>query len=339
MEDKDSTTADDLVTSAGQDGDQKRRAIFESKQLLKWQVMIEDWQWFISNQPDKVRFYVRMGIPDCMRGTVWQMMAGSVELQVSNKGCYQDLLRRPANSLDSDIIRDISRTFPKHICFRERHGLGQRSLFNVLKAYCDYHPIVGYCQGMGFICALLLVYMDEESTFWLLHRLITDYGMEGLYKEGLPDVARHFYVLERLLQIYTPNLYDHMKSENMDPTMYASQWFMTLFSCNFPFNTVLRIWDIYFAEGMIIVYRVSLALLKKAEADLLSLSLEEMLEYLKVVPKSVRDDDSLIRDALAIDLTDQKLSQINKEFTDDPAVRAALQPGDFAFSKPSWLPT
>ena len=42
------------------------------------------------------------------------------------------------------------------------HKCRQQALFNVLKAYAVYNPEIGYCQGMGFISALLLMYMAEE---------------------------------------------------------------------------------------------------------------------------------------------------------------------------------
>ncbi len=31
---------------------------------------------------------------------------------------------------------------------------------------------VGYCQSMNFICALLLLYMEEEDAFWMLMTII-----------------------------------------------------------------------------------------------------------------------------------------------------------------------
>ena len=45
------------------------------------------------------------------------------------------------------IRRDLSRTFPEHSFFKERDGVGQESLFNVLKAYSVHDKEVGYCQG------------------------------------------------------------------------------------------------------------------------------------------------------------------------------------------------
>lgn len=45
------------------------------------------------------------------------------------------------------------------------NGSRQEILMNVLKAYAVYHPEVGYCQGMGFVTALLLMYMEEEVRY------------------------------------------------------------------------------------------------------------------------------------------------------------------------------
>lgn len=38
-------------------------------------------------------------------------------------------------------------------------------LTNVLLAYSAYREDVGYCQGMGFITAMFLMYMTEEVCF------------------------------------------------------------------------------------------------------------------------------------------------------------------------------
>lgn len=46
--------------------------------------------------------------------------------------------------------------------FRQRYGSGQRSLFNVLRAFANYDEEVGYCQGMTNIVATILMYCEEE---------------------------------------------------------------------------------------------------------------------------------------------------------------------------------
>ena len=47
--------------------------------------------------------------------------------------------------------------------------------------------------------------------------------------------------------------------------MFGSKWFMTLFSYDFPFVSLVRIWDIFLFEGWKIVYRIALATLKLNE--------------------------------------------------------------------------
>lgn len=68
-----------------------------------------------------------------------------------NQGVYicsllQQLVIYETSASELDIIRDISRTFPSHVFFQQRHGPGQRSLYNVLKAYSVFDRNVGYVQ-------------------------------------------------------------------------------------------------------------------------------------------------------------------------------------------------
>jgi hypothetical protein len=61
----------------------------------------------------------------------------------------------------------------------------------------------------------------------------------------------------------TGPLWAHLQKEGVHPTMFATEWFMTMFCRGFTFDLVTRVWDIYIAEGSFkIVYRVCLAILK-----------------------------------------------------------------------------
>ena len=61
------------------------------------------------------------------------------------------------------IRRDIARTYPEHDFFKEKDGLGQESLFNVMKAYSLHDREVGYCQGSAFIVGLLLMQVKTDK--------------------------------------------------------------------------------------------------------------------------------------------------------------------------------
>lgn len=63
------------------------------------------------------------------------------------------------SACENVIQRDIARTFPAHDFFKEAGGLGQDSLYRVSKAYAVYDSEVGYCQGLSFLAATLLLHV------------------------------------------------------------------------------------------------------------------------------------------------------------------------------------
>lgn len=65
------------------------------------------------------------------------------------------------------------------------------------------------------------------------------------------------------------------------PPIYATQWFMTIFSTNMPIELTLRIWDIFFIEGKKILYRVALAIFKILEKELLESDFEGLNRKIK----------------------------------------------------------
>jgi hypothetical protein len=87
---------------------------------------------------------VRKGIPDGMRGQAWQLLGKSKDLPQKFVGMFEALVALPDTDMAEIIERDINRTFPHHVMFRERNQMGQASLFNVLKAYSVYDERVGY---------------------------------------------------------------------------------------------------------------------------------------------------------------------------------------------------
>jgi len=131
-----------------------------------------------------------------------------------------------------------------------------------LRAYSKYNKDIGYVQGMGFICALLLTYMEEEGAFWILNSLIEKYEMEGFYLASFPKLEKSFYILLSLLKKHLPKIYDLFKKFNVHPSMYASQWFITIFTVNLKFEILVRIFDVFLLEGQKILYRFALAILK-----------------------------------------------------------------------------
>lgn len=48
-----------------------------------------DWKQYVRRKPHVVKRRIRKGIPDCLRGLVWQLISGSRDLLLLNPGVYE----------------------------------------------------------------------------------------------------------------------------------------------------------------------------------------------------------------------------------------------------------
>ncbi|CAB1324640.1 unnamed protein product [Coregonus sp. 'balchen'] len=155
--------------------------------------------------------------------------------------------QREDSAQDGVITRDIHRTFPAHDYFKDTDGDGQDSLYKICKAYSVYDEEIGYCQGQSFLAAVLLLHMPEEQAFCVLVKIMYEYGLRELYKKNFEDLHCNTKLHWEL---------------NLEAHMYASQWFLTLFTAKFPLCMVFHITDLLLCEGLNIIFNVALALLK-----------------------------------------------------------------------------
>ncbi|KAG6942368.1 hypothetical protein JG688_00018153, partial [Phytophthora aleatoria] len=203
----------------------------------------------------------------------------------------------------------------EHSLFRDRSSLGQCALMNVLKAYSLHDPEVGYCQGMGFLSAMFLCYMPEQQAFWLLVACLNHkrYGLADLYRPRMPKVPEVTFVFEGLFKQLMPQLSAHLENEGLHPTMYLTQWFLTLFTYNFPFEFVTRVWDTFLHEGWKVIYRVALALMKISQKTLLSSKFEIIMEYFRDLPNKV-DTDEVLTVAFRMPIKRAQIAHLLEEY-------------------------
>ncbi|KFX86882.1 hypothetical protein V490_08760 [Pseudogymnoascus sp. VKM F-3557] len=160
---------------------------------------------------NKMKRFIRKGIPPDWRGEAWFWYAGGHKILASHPGVYDDLVKRSANGdlspTDEEIIeRDLHRTFPDNIMFKPDQATPSfqvtgpnatepspvadaetpilKSLRRVLQATAVHNPKIGYCQSLNFLAGLLLLFMCEERAFWMLD-LITKIHLPGTHEVSL----------------------------------------------------------------------------------------------------------------------------------------------------------
>lgn len=119
--------------------------------------------------PNVVLQAIKAGVPRTIRGEVWKFLAEQFILNTApidiakfpNYDTPYHVLLKNLTEHQHAIFIDLGRTFPNHQYYKDALGVGQLSLFNVLKAYSILDPELGYCQGLGFICGVLLLHVSK----------------------------------------------------------------------------------------------------------------------------------------------------------------------------------
>lgn len=279
-----------------------------------WGKIVSEWEHYSKKKTQYVKELVRQGIPHHFRGLVWQLLCNAHDS--SEKEKYAEYMKS-SSPCEKVIRRDIARTYPEHDFFKEKDGPGQESLFNVMKAYSLHDREVGYCQGSAFIVGLLLMQMPEEEAFAVLVRIMQDYKMREMFKPSMAELGLCMYQLECLVQELLPELHVHFQSQSLHTSMYASSWFLTLFSTTLPLALAFRIMDVFISEGMEMIFRISISILQTSKDELLAQDMEGMIKFLqKDMPLLFESElEMLMNTAYLVKYNVKKMRKLEKEYT------------------------
>uniref|UniRef100_A0A8C5Q1X7 TBC1 domain family member 10B n=1 Tax=Leptobrachium leishanense TaxID=445787 RepID=A0A8C5Q1X7_9ANUR len=275
---------------------------------LKWLDMFSHWDKWIARRFQKVKLRCRKGIPSSLRAKAWQLLSNSHELLVKNPGKFEEMERQSGDPKWLDVIeKDLHRQFPFHEMFAARGGHGQQDLYRILKAYTIYRPEEGYCQAQAPVAAVLLMHMPAEQAFWCLVQICDKY-LPGYYSAGLEAIQLDGEIFFALLRRISAPAYRHLRKFKIDPILYMTEWFMCIFSRTLPWSSVLRVWDMFFCEGVKIIFRVGLVLLKHTlgSADKLRScqGMYETMEKLRSLPTQCMHEDTLLPEVSALPVAD-----------------------------------
>ncbi|KAG4099592.1 RabGAP/TBC [Neocallimastix lanati (nom. inval.)] len=230
--------------------------------------IIEESSCNVCDSPSKLEKFCRDGIPQSFRGYVWSTLADTENIK--KKNLFYELCNADALPIDEIILKDITRCYPDHIMFNDKNYYGQHNLFNVLKAYSRYNPSIGYCQGMGFLAGILLMFIPAEDAFWLLVSTIEKYGISGYYTQDLVKLKSDNDIFTKVLKQKLPRIYNHLVDLEIDTILFTTEWFLCLYSKTLPWPCLLRVWDLFYYYGKPTIIKAGIALLQYIEKPLLN---------------------------------------------------------------------
>lgn len=165
------------------------------------------------------------------------------------KDCIQKGMVNPDLAYVTGMVRkDVLRT-DRHHNFYAGSDDNQNiaSLFNILTTYALNHPTVSYCQGMSDLASPLLVTMGDEAHAYiclcaLMTRLYPNFLLDG---EAMTLKFSH---LTESLQVYDPDFYNYLKSQQADDLLFCYRWLLLEMKREFAFDDALRMLEVLWAS-------------------------------------------------------------------------------------------
>lgn len=190
-----------------------------------------------------------------------------------------------------------------------------QSLRRVLQAFSIHNPKIGYCQSLNFLAGLLLLFMNEEKTFWMLN-IITGIYLPGTHSINLEGANVDLAVLMTSIEESLPTIWakindcppphrpSHQHSSNNNkrrpprlPTisLCTTSWFMSCFIGTLPIESVLRVWDSFFYEGSKTLFRIALTIFKLGEPQIKAVNDPmEIFLVVQTIPRKLVDAGALM---------------------------------------------
>ncbi|KAJ2554786.1 hypothetical protein EV175_002478 [Coemansia sp. RSA 1933] len=296
----------------------ERQLQMESAELhagsaAKWETLLASFDRATLRGSRRVKRLVQAGVPQAMRGRFYYVLSGASALE--RRGEYARLLGLAELSIFDVIERDVARCYPDHVMFVEADGSGQRQLRRVLRAYAQHNGEIGYCQGMGRLVGLFLMAgLSEEHAFWVLVAVIQNY-IPHFYEADLGGLRIHTAAFETMLQERNPRLHAHLAEQGCEALMYATPWFMTVFTLSLPWAAALRVWDWFVFRGPKVLFRAALAVTDLASAYLLDAcpTIAELLGFLLHIPRGLVEADLLVAAAMRVKLSERHIARLTQE--------------------------
>lgn len=90
---------------------------------------------------------VQVGLPNRLRGEMWETLSGSIYLRFTSPGVYRQILDQNegrTTTSTEEIEKDLHRSLPEYSAYQNPEGID--ALRRVLRAYSFKNPETGYCQ-------------------------------------------------------------------------------------------------------------------------------------------------------------------------------------------------
>ena len=270
-----------------------------------------------------------LGLTNQIRNKIWQILIGNpcgiftntyelVKKQIppisfndldinnqKNKNFSQDSL---SNKIINEIIKtkdlfiteELQKKFAQNILLTKVYNITRG--FFVLRADIPFNKSI-----ISIIFLFLIIFEDEINTFCNVVNVVCSNSLK-IFIGDENEIKNYCSFFNYLLGKYLDKIEKHFNKLDIFPQLYLIPWFEELFTRTLNIKLLSHMFDLFLINGEIILFQISLAIIKSLEEELLNLTINEIFKALQRFPENASEAD-LFRKV-------EYYSLIKKEFFD-----------------------
>ena len=256
-----------------------------------------------------------LGLPNVIRNKIWQILIGNpcgifantyelVKKQIppinfkdldinnqKNKNFSQD-------SLSNKIINEIIKTKDLFITEELQIKFDQNELmtkvYNITRGFFVLRADIPFNKSIiSIIFLFLIIFEDEINTFCNVVNVVCSNSL-SIFIGDENEIKNYCSFFNNLLGKYLDKIEKHFTKLEISPQLYLVPWFEELFTRTLNIRLLSHIFDLFLINGEIVLFQISLAIIKSLEEELLNLTINEIFKALQRFPENFSEAD-LIR--------------------------------------------
>ena len=245
---------------------------------------------------------------------IWKILLQTSKIQSQYN---YNLNKEKANNIEYDKLSNCDYNIIDLDCqrtqFENNNEENKKKMNNILKTFAFTLPDINYCQGMNFIIAFFLKFIEnEEEIFYLFLSMFVNTNFSKIFYKDLIKLNNYLEILNKLIEIFLPVVYIHLKNNKINNNFYASAWLITLFTNtmikNKNIKVLIKIFDCFFCDEWKFIFNLILLLFKKNQNKILSLKNENLMKFLnnEIYLNDFYNEDEKILDNFILEIGEIK---------------------------------
>ncbi|XP_071848772.1 TBC domain-containing protein kinase-like protein [Apostichopus japonicus] len=188
----------------------------------------------------RIKVETRRDMPPLYRAEAW---AAILEVSGDFMSEYDAIDKESPLPIDSQLLIDIRRChqYDEILYSPKAHS----KLKRILKCWLISNPRLVYWQGQDSVCApfLYLNFNNEALAFACCSAFIRKYLHKFYASDNSAVLDEYLAVFSHLIAFHDPELSNHMRSISLEPKLFATKWFLTMFAHVFPLHKIFHLYD------------------------------------------------------------------------------------------------